>query len=212
MFALAGVGCTQVADTTGAAPSGNVADSAPTVPPTPDAAPVGTASTPEVAVSTGPAEEPLTGPKIVVNMANGKSFTMQLDAKNTPKTSEGIAALVKKGFYDGQRVHRVVPDFVVQWGDPLSKEGADAPGVGSGGTGKNLPFEPGKLSFGKGVLGMASTGRKLGGDCQMFVVTSDENGRQLDDDYSAFGKVVSGMDVVMKIEKGDKILSMKIVK
>ena len=119
---------------------------------------------------------------------------------------------MKKGFYNGQHVHRVVPDFVVQWGDPLSKNGANAPGVGSGGTGKNLPFEAGKLSFVKGTLGMASTGRQLGGDCQMFVVTSNTSGLQLNGDYSAFGKVVKGMDVVMKIQQGDTIVSMKIVK
>lgn len=154
----------------------------------------------------------LTGPKILVTLGTGKNFTIQLDAKNTPKTAQGIAALVKKGFYNGQYVHRVVPDFVVQWGDPISKSGANTPGVGSGGTGKNLPFEAGKLSFVKGTLGMASTGRKLGGDCQMFVVTSDTNGLQLNGDYSAFGKVVKGMDVVMKIQQGDKIASMKIVK
>ena len=213
LLALAGVGCTQVADTNAPAPSGALAESAPIeTPPTSEtAAPTPATVTPEPGATNAPAEEPLTGPKIVVNMANGKSFTMQLDAKNTPKTSEGIAALVKTGFYDGQRVHRVEPGFVVQWGDPLSKDGVDDPRVGSGGTGKNLPFEAGKLSFDKGVLGMASTGSGLGGDCQMFVVTGD-NAQFLDGKYSAFGKVVSGMDVVTKIAKGDKILSMKIAK
>ena len=212
LLALVGAACTQVADTNSAAPSGAPVESTsvatPATDPTPTEPPAATSQT---AIPAEPASESLTGPKIVVNMANGKSFTMQLDAKNTPKTSEGIAALVKKGFYDGQRVHRVEPGFVVQWGDPISKEGVDDPRVGSGGTGKNLPFEAGKLSFDKGVLGMASTGAGVGGDCQMFVVTGD-NAQFLDGKYSAFGKVVSGMDVVMKIAKGDKILSMKIAK
>ncbi|RYG18116.1 peptidylprolyl isomerase, partial [bacterium] len=110
-------------------------------------------------------------------------------------------------FYTGIRVHRV-EDWVVQWGDPISKNGADARGVGGGGTGKNLPFEAGKLSFVKGTLGMASTGGKVGGDCQMFVVTRDST--FLDGDYSAFGKVVKGMEVVEGIQKGAKIVSMKV--
>lgn len=152
----------------------------------------------------------ITGPKVLVTLGTGKSFTLQLDAKNTPKTSAGIAALVKKGFYTGIRIHRVEPGFCVQWGDPLSKNGVDAPGVGSGGTGKNLPFEPGTLSFKKGVLGMASTAAGAGGDCQMFIALGDVP--QLDGKYSAFGKVVKGMDVVMGIERGVKIVSMKIVK
>jgi cyclophilin family peptidyl-prolyl cis-trans isomerase len=151
----------------------------------------------------------VTGPKVLVTLGNGKSFTLQLDAKNTPATTKGITALVKKGFYNGIRVHRV-EDWVVQWGDPLSRNGVDSPGVGSGGTGKNLPFEAGKLSFTKGTLGMASTGTGVGGDCQIFVVTRDST--FLNGGYSAFGKVVKGMDVVLHIQKGDKIASMKVVK
>ncbi len=152
----------------------------------------------------------ITGPKVLVTLGNKKSFTLQLDAKNTPKTTAGIAALVKKGFYNGLHVHRVEPGFCVQWGDPLSKNGVSDPRVGSGGTGKNLPFEAGKLSFVKGVLGMASTGAGTGGDCQIFVTTGDA--QFLDGKYSAFGKVVKGMDVVLTIQVGDTIASMKVVK
>ena len=150
----------------------------------------------------------LTGPKIVVNMANGKSFTIQTDAKGAPKTVAGIGALVKKGFYDGQRVHRV-EDWVTQWGDPKSRNGADAPGVGSGQNAAPLPFEAGKVSFTKGTVGIASTGTGVGGDCQLFVVKRDST--FLNGGYSAMGKVVDGMNVVMNIQKGDKILSMKLV-
>lgn len=173
-------------------------------------APLGTPETqvePPTPTSEPAATATLKGPQVVVSLEGGKSFTLQLDQENTPQTVAGITALVKKGFYNGIRVHRV-EEWVTQWGDPLSKNGADAPGVGSGGTGKNLPFEAGKLSFVKGTLGMASTGGKVGGDCQMFVVTRDST--FLDGDYSAFGKVVKGMDVVQAIQKGDKIVSMKI--
>lgn len=151
----------------------------------------------------------ITGPKILVTFSSGKSFTMQMDAKNTPGTSKGIAALVKKGFYDGQRVHRV-EDWVVQWGDPKSRNGVDTPGVGGGQNSTPLPFEAGKLPFTKGTIGIASTGNQVGGDCQLFVVLRDST--FLDGNYSAAGRVVKGMDVVAHIQRGDKIASMKIVK
>jgi cyclophilin family peptidyl-prolyl cis-trans isomerase len=152
----------------------------------------------------------VSGPKILVSLEGGKSFTIQLDEKNTPKTAARITELVRKGFYDGQRFHRVVKDFCVQWGDPQSKEGIDSPLVGTKGSGVTIPFEAGKLPLAVGTLGMASTGSKVGGDSQMFVVTGDmtfHNGN-----YAAFGKVVKGMDVVLKIAQGDKIVSMKIAK
>ena len=151
----------------------------------------------------------ISGPKFVVTFASGKSFTIQADAKNAPATAKGITALVKKGFYDGQRVHRV-EDWVVQWGDPKSKKGVDTPGVGGGQNSPALPFEAGKLSFTKGTVGMASTGNQVGGDCQLFVVLRDST--FLNGNYSAMGRVVKGMDVVMKIQRGDKIVSTKLVK
>lgn len=155
-------------------------------------------------------EPPLVGPKILVSLESGKGFTLQLDERNTPKTAKRIAELVEKGFYDRQRFHRVVPNFCVQWGDPQSKDGVDSPLVGTKGSGKTIPFEAGKLPLEPGTLGMASTGPKVGGDSQMFVVTGDmtfHNGN-----YAAFGRVVEGMDVVLKIAKGDRIVSMKVLK
>ena len=151
----------------------------------------------------------IVGPKILVKMASGKSFTIQTDAKNAPKTTAGIVALVKKGFYTNQRVHRV-EDWVTQWGDPKSKNGVDAPGVGGGQNAPALPFEAGKLSFTKGTVGIASTGTGVGGDCQLFVVKRDST--FLNGGYSAMGRVTNGMNVVMAIQRGDRILSMKIVK
>lgn len=152
----------------------------------------------------------LTGPKIQVKLGNGKSFTLQLDAKNAPKSSAGIADLVKKKFYNGVIVHRVEPGFCVQWGDPYTRNGLNDPRVGSGGSGKQLPFEPGKLPFTTGVLGVASKGAGTGGDGQIFVMLGDAP--SLNGNYAAIGKVIQGMNVVMGIKVGDKIASMKIVK
>lgn len=218
MFAAA---CSQPAEeTSSTTTTGATASETKTAPET------GTATTGETASSTGttgetttttpPTEtaptgdEPLTGSKILVKLGNGKSFTLQLDAKNAPESSKGIEALVKERFYDGTRVHRVEPGFCVQWGDPLSKNGVDAPGVGTGGSGKTLPFEPGKLSFKTGVLGVASKGAGTGGDGQLFVMTGDAT--QLDGNYAAIGKVVEGLDVATAIQRGEKIASMSVVK
>lgn len=150
-----------------------------------------------------------TGPKIQFTLDSGKSFVITTDSKATPKTTAQIVSLVKSKFYDSQRIHRV-EDWVVQWGDPKSKGGVDQPGVGSGGSGKNLPFEDNPASFLKGAVGMASTGAKVGGDSQLFVVLKDS--AFLDHNYCLMGKVTKGMDVVMKIQRGDKIKSAVILK
>ena len=217
IIALASAACTQVPDAKGPAPSGVLAESAPDATPTSDAMAndpanggATTGSMDATSAMTATADEPLTGPKILVKLGNGKSFTLQLDATNAPKSSEGIAALVKKGFYDGTVVHRVEPSFVVQWGDPYSKKGLDDPRVGTGGSGSPLPFEPGKMSFKRGVLGVASKGAGTGGDGQIFVMTGDSP--SLDGGYAAIGKVTQGMDVVDAMVRGDKIVSMKIEK
>jgi len=149
----------------------------------------------------GPQYNP-TGPKLQFTMSNGKSFVIATDPKGSPKTTAQIVDLVKKKFYDSQRIHRV-EDWVVQWGDPASKKGVDQPGVGSGGSGKDLPFEDNPATFAAGVVGIASTGSKVGGDSQLFVVLRDSS--FLDHNYAILGKVVSGMDVVKAFKRGDTI-------
>ena len=147
------------------------------------------------------------GTNMVMTLASGKSIELNLDEKGAPKTCARIKELVKQKFFDGIRFHRV-EGWVVQWGAPQSKKGVDAPGVGNGGSGKSIPFEAGKLSFAAGVLGMASTGAKVGGDSQMFIVTQPSP--NLDGSYCAFGKVVKGMDVLKTIKRGDVIKSVRL--
>lgn len=146
----------------------------------------------------------LTGPKIQVTFTSGKSFVIQTDAKGSPLTTKHIVELVKKKFYDGIKFHRV-EDWVVQWGDPASKKGLNG-NIGNGGSGKPVKFEAGKISFLRGAVGMASTGSKVGGDSQIFVVRKDSS--FLDGNYAILGQVVSGMDVIDKIATGDTIKSM----
>lgn len=150
----------------------------------------------------------LPAPQLKVTMDNGKSFIIQPDSKGAPQSVARILQLVKSKFYDGQRFHRV-EGWVVQWGAPQSKKSVDDPGVGNGGSGKNMPFESGTISFTKGACGVASTGAKLGGDSQLFIVKKDST--FLNGDYSAWGKVISGMNVVDAIKRGDKIKSIAVV-
>lgn len=150
------------------------------------------------------------GPKLVVALSNGKSFTIATDQKGSPKTVAHILGLVGKKFYDGQRVHRV-EDWVTQWGDPASKtKPMNDPAMGSGGSGKDVPFEGSKASFKRGVVGLASTGEGVGGDCQLFVIKSDME--RLDGKYAVVGLVTAGMKVVDSIQVGDKIKSIRVSK
>lgn len=151
----------------------------------------------------------LTGPRLQVTMSNGKSFVIQTAERESPRTVKRIVALVEQGFYNGIRFHRVEP-WVVQWGDPKSKQSVDAPGVGGGGSGQGLPFEESKIPFTEGTVGVASTGMKVGGDSQLFVLTRAAT--HLNGNYAVLGRVVSGMDVVKAIERGDTISKIVVLK
>lgn len=152
-----------------------------------------------------------TGPRIVVTLENRRTFTIATDPKSSPKTVAHILGLVRKRFYDGQRFHRVVPDFVIQWGAPASRDqDLTSEAVGSGGSGKkDLPFEESKVSFRKGVVGVASEGKKKGGDSQLFVMIGDAP--RLDGNYAVVGKVIQGQDVCDRVKVGDRILTMRVV-
>lgn len=171
------------------------------------------------------------GPKIVFTMQKGGSFTITTDPKSSPKTVEHILALVKKGFYDKQRVHRV-ESWVTQWGSPASKSGpfykvdpktgglvvdswthkrAVTDAVGDGGSGKNIEkFEMCEVDYVRGVVGVASEGLQKPGDSQLFVLKKDA--MRLYHSYAVVGKVTSGMDVVDKVLQGDRIKSARVVK
>lgn len=156
-----------------------------------------------------------TGPQIRFMMASGKSFTITTDPKSSPKTVEHIVTLVRKGFYNRQRIHRV-EDWVTQWGAPASKnqplmaknkktgkmEVTDA--VGDGGSGHDVPFEGSRtIDFTRGVAGIASEGLQRGGDSQIFILKKDAI--RLFNSYAVLGKVTQGMDTVDAIKFGDRI-------
>jgi cyclophilin family peptidyl-prolyl cis-trans isomerase len=127
------------------------------------------------------------------------SFTAELFPREAPMTVESFAALARKGYFDGTTIHRVVPDFVVQAGDPR--------GDGTGGPGYALRDELSSLPYLRGRVGMALSGPDTGGS-QWFVTLSRQP--HLDGGYTVFGEVASGMEVVDRIEQNDRILSVSI--
>jgi cyclophilin family peptidyl-prolyl cis-trans isomerase len=149
------------------------------------------------------------GPKIEVTMAKGGSFVIATDKVSSPITVAHILGLVKNGFYDGQRVHRV-EHWVTQWGAPASRDkplGSDE--VGDGGSGKDIMFEESPVYYTRGVVGIAARGKKKGGDSQLFILKKDAP--RLIGNYAVVGLVVKGMDVVDRIQYGDRITSIKVV-
>lgn len=122
---------------------------------------------------------------------------LELFAKDAPLTVENFIKLSKSGFYDGVKFHRVIKGFMIQGGDPNSKDD-DWSNDGTGGPGYSFKDEINSHKLVKGVLAMANAGPNTNGS-QFFIVTA-ESTPWLDGRHTAFGKVVSGMDVVDKIE------------
>ncbi len=110
-----------------------------------------------------------------------------------PNHVERIKELTRQGFYNGLKFHRVIDGFMAQTGDPL--------GNGTGGSGKKLNAEFNDTPHVRGTVSMARANDPNSGDSQFFICFDDA--RFLDRQYTAFGKVVSGMEFVDKIKKGD---------
>jgi peptidyl-prolyl cis-trans isomerase B (cyclophilin B) len=126
----------------------------------------------------------------------------------TPGTVANFEKLANQGFYDGTRFHRVIPDFVIQGGDPLSRDPND-PRVGTGGPGYKIKCET-HLNTHKhvaGSLSMAHAGKDTGGS-QFFVAHSPQP--HLDGKHTVFGQVTEGMSVVNAIKKNDLIESIRV--
>lgn len=123
------------------------------------------------------------------------AFRLRLDCPRVPLTCLSFLQLARQGFYDGLSFHRVVPDFVVQGGDPR--------GDGWGGPGYTVRDEIHRLRFERGVVGMALAGPDTGGS-QLFVTLAPQP--HLDGGYTAFGEVTEGMEVLDRMAPGDVIL------
>src|SRR6266481_8580574 len=138
-------------------------------------------------------------PTAVITLEKGGQITLEFFPADAPKHVENFVKLVRAGFYDGQRFHRVEPGFVVQIGDPKSKTlPLDHPDMGTGGPGYTIKAEFNKREFVRGVVGMARGRDPDSAGSQVFVMLADDKG--LNGQYTAFGRVVSGMDVVDRIK------------
>ena len=123
------------------------------------------------------------------------SFTIALDTERAPITANNFAYLTEEGFYDGLGFHRIVPDFVIQGGDPK--------GDGTGGPGYSVVEKPpSDLKYTPGVVAMAKSGAEAPGTSgSQFYVVTGSGGASLPPEYALVGKVSEGMDVVDKIGK-----------
>jgi peptidyl-prolyl cis-trans isomerase B (cyclophilin B) len=138
---------------------------------------------------------------------NKGTFIVELYQDEAPGTVANFEKLVRDGFYDGIVFHRVIPDFVVQGGDPNTKElPLDNPRIGSGGPGYTIKCETkgNPRTHQEGALSMAHAGRDTGGS-QFFIVLNENNCRHLNGVHTVFGRVVEGMDVVKQLRRGDKM-------
>jgi len=170
----------------------------------------GSTAAPGGTATKSPSPHPSAGPatKATVELAKGGTFTFAFRADKAPKTVANFARKSRAGDYDGTTFHRVVPAFVAQGGDPLSKTlPAGDPRLGTGGGQQETELTD--LPFDKGAVGIARGGDiKVSNDSQFYVCL--DAAPHLNGQYTNFASVTSGMDVVLGIKIGDKIKTIKI--
>lgn len=137
------------------------------------------------------------GPLVSLTTRRGQ-LVLRLYLEDAPRTSSNFLSLAARGFYDGLTFHRVVPNFVVQGGDPR--------GDGEGGPGYSIRCEVNRRRYTRGVVGMALSGKDTGGS-QFFITTSEQP--HLDGRYTAFGEVIQGLELLDLILEGDAILHVR---
>jgi cyclophilin family peptidyl-prolyl cis-trans isomerase len=150
------------------------------------------------------------GPVVVVETTSG-AFAFETFPGEAPKTVAHILQLVRDGFYDGQRFHRAIPGFVVQWGDPQTRSAEKTADWGRGeaassGTPIGVTEMNRKRLHVKGAVGVAHLGDPSKADSQIYVTLAarpDLNGK-----YTVFGRIIAGADVPERVQKGDVITRM----
>ena len=143
------------------------------------------------------AEEPV--PTSVIETKFG-NIELRFFPDDAPKHVDNFLTLARSGFYDGTIFHRVIPGFMIQGGDPLTK-GTDKSLYGTGGPDYKIPSEFNKRPHKRGVLSMARSQDPNSAGSQFFIVVKDS--KFLDGQYTVFGEVTEGIDIV------DKIVSQK---
>ena len=141
---------------------------------------------------------PTTSPHVFIETAYG-TVEFELAVLDAPQTSRSFMELARKGYYNGLDIHRVVPNFVFQYGDPR--------GDGEGGPGYTIRDELNQRTYVRGTVGMALEWQDTGGS-QFFITLSPQP--HLDARYTVFGHVVNGMDVVDRIKPGDVVQRIRV--
>lgn len=139
--------------------------------------------------------------KAVLHTSMG-DITVELATDDAPKTVENFLKLTRDDFYNGTKFHRVIADFMIQGGDPNSKD-EDVSTWGMGGPGYAFEDEINSQKLVRGSLAMANSGPDTNGS-QFFIVTA-ESTPWLDGKHTNFGRVIEGMDVVLTIEKAQTV-------
>jgi len=137
--------------------------------------------------------------QVVIALDSGE-ITLELDPQLAPTTVNEFVSRAREGFYDGLTFHRVVPDFVIQGGDPE--------GTGSGGPGYRFADEPVKGEYTVGAVAMANAGPDTNGS--QFFICIDDCRRKLTPSYNLFGYVTDGMDLALAVKQGDVMRSVSI--
>ena len=152
------------------------------------------------------------GPVVVVETTKG-AFAFETYPNEAPKTVAHILQLVRDSFYDGQRFHRALPGFLIQWGDPRSRDPRKESDWGRGdaasnGTPVGVPEMNKKRTHGKGAVAIAHAGDPAKADSQIYVTLADRP--DLDGRYTVFGHIIAGADVPARMQRGDLITRMYI--
>jgi peptidyl-prolyl cis-trans isomerase B (cyclophilin B) len=148
-----------------------------------------------------------TAPLVVVETSKG-TFAFVTFPTEAPKTVAHLVALVRRGFYDGQRVHRALPGFLVQFGDPQTRDPSKRELWGRGDAASSgTPIGVSEISKKRphlaGAVGVAHMGNPARADSQIYITLAPRP--DLDGQYTVFGQVVEGEDVPAKLQVGDEI-------
>ncbi|MFJ8519816.1 peptidylprolyl isomerase [Lysinibacillus xylanilyticus] len=139
-------------------------------------------------------------PIVTITMSNDEKIVIELEPSTAPNTVANFISLVKKGFYDGLIFHRVIPDFMIQGGDP-SGNGTGGPDYSIEGEFSSNGFKN-NLKHERGVISMARSNDPNSAGSQFFIMVNEAS--HLDGDYAAFGKVIKGMETVDAIVAAER--------
>ena len=139
-------------------------------------------------------------PIVTITMENDEKIVLELDPTAAPNTVANFISLVEDGFYDGLIFHRVIPDFMIQGGDPKGN-GSGGPGYSIEGEFSDNGFEN-NLKHERGVISMARTNDPNSAGSQFFIMVKESS--QLDGKYAAFGNVIEGMETVDAIVSSER--------